>query len=139
VTKRDEHGGKRVTRAVARRRAETYRDDPERARRLAEQVREKADRQQGRLAEVWQSLMTLQRLVRAWASGRYRRVPWRSIALAIAALIYFLMPLDVMPDWLIGVGFIDDASFIAFVVKSIQDDLDNFLDWETQQGEAWDP
>lgn len=123
----------RVTRSKARRRAEAYREDPERARRLVERVRDKAERQKGRLSDVWQSLMALKRLVRAWATGAYRRIPWQSIALAIAALIYFLMPLDVIPDWLVGFGFIDDASFIVWVVKSIKDDLDAFLEWEKQE------
>jgi len=138
VGERQEQGARPVTRSSARRRAEAYRQDPERARRLVEQVRAKADRQRGRLSEVWQSLTALQRLVRAWAGGTYRRVPWQTIALAIAALIYFLMPLDLVPDWLVGVGLLDDAGFIAWVVQSIRDDLDAFIAWEKQQAQARD-
>jgi uncharacterized membrane protein YkvA (DUF1232 family) len=38
-----------------------------------------------------------------------------------------------IPDALVGIGFIDDAAVIAFVVAQINADLDNFLAWEVAQ------
>lgn len=52
--------------------------------------------------------------------------------LVIAAIIYFVSPIDFMPDMLPG-GFIDDAAVIAYVVTQIKADLDNFLAWEVER------
>jgi uncharacterized membrane protein YkvA (DUF1232 family) len=126
-----------VGRAGARsvlRRAGRLAKDPRRAQRLVDAAAKKSRRREGALAGVWDSLMTLMRLVRAWATGRYRRVPWHSIVLAIAGVLYFVMPLDLVPDWIIGAGLLDDAAVIAWVAKSIKDDLDAFARWEELGG-----
>lgn len=53
--------------------------------------------------------------------------------MVIVAIIYFVSPIDMIPDALVGIGFIDDAAVIAFVVAQINADLDNFLAWEVAQ------
>ena len=50
--------------------------------------------------------------------------------LSIAAILYFVNPLDVIPDLLPAFGFLDDAGVLAFVLQSIRKDIDRFLDWE---------
>jgi uncharacterized membrane protein YkvA (DUF1232 family) len=89
----------------------------------------KADANKGRIKAVWSNLKALARMLRAWAGGRYREVPWRSLMAALAALIYFVNPFDLVPDFLI-VGLADDALFVGWVLASIQTDLSNFLLWE---------
>ena len=70
------------------------------------------------------------RLLKAWRRGDYPVVPWRTIILAIATLIYFVDPFDLIPDFVPVIGYLDDATVIAFVVESIRRDLDKFLAWE---------
>lgn len=77
-------------------------------------------------------LRALLRLTKAWATGRYRQVPWKSMLFAIAGIVYFLNPIDLIPDALIGIGFIDDAAVIAGVVKAIHNDLRAFERWEAE-------
>ena len=54
------------------------------------------------------------------------------MVLVISAIIYFVMPTDLIPDILPG-GFIADVTVIGFVIKQIKADLDNFLAWEVEQ------
>jgi uncharacterized membrane protein YkvA (DUF1232 family) len=75
-------------------------------------------------------LVLLVRLVRAWALGQYTAVPWKSILYAVAALLYFLNPIDLIPDAIVGIGFIDDAAVAAAVVSAIHADLQTFRQWE---------
>ena len=66
------------------------------------------------------------KMLLAYINGSYRSVPWRSIVLITASLIYFITPIDVVPDFIPGVGFIDDVSVILWVFKSVYTDIEEF-------------
>ena len=93
----------------------------------------KAGKKEGALKAVWEDLMTFFRLLSAWYKGRYKEIPWNAILLIIAAVLYLLMPLDLIPDVIPVAGFVDDVSVIMWVVLQIHDDLENFRKWEKQQ------
>lgn len=118
----------------AKNKAEEYARDPEKAKKLVDEAMKKAKgKNKGPLGEVWRYLTALIRLTRAYFNKRYTDVPWQTIVLAIAAIIYFVSPIDLIPDFIVGAGYLDDAAVISFVVASIKADLDNFLDWEDDQ------
>lgn len=115
----------------ARSRAERLRDDPDAARRTAEKALRKAQKNRGRLSEVWEELTALLRLVEAWATGAYREIPAKSVTLALLGVVYFLSPIDAIPDFLPVIGFGDDAAVLYWVIGSIRDDIDAFRRWES--------
>ena len=41
------------------------------------------------------------------------QTPTRVRAILLAALAYFIMPIDVVPDMLVGIGFTDDMAVLA--------------------------
>jgi uncharacterized membrane protein YkvA (DUF1232 family) len=51
--------------------------------------------------------------VALWFAGRDPATPTASKALIMAALAYFVIPADMLPDWFAGLGFTDDAAVIA--------------------------
>ena len=113
--------------------AEDYLHDPEKSKKLLDEAVRKAndkEKMKGPLAEVWNSLTALFRLLRAYIRRDYTMIPWGSIVLVVVAIIYFVSPLDLIPDWIPLAGFIDDAAVIGFVIKQIKNDLDAFLQWE---------
>ena len=116
--------------------AKTYLKDKKRTQHLIQAALNKAYQHRGQMTKVWSELMALVRMVRAWSRGEYKRLPGRSILMALAAVIYFLDPLDLIPDFIPGIGYLDDATVIAFVFSSIHKDLQNFLDWERQKNES---
>lgn len=79
------------------------------------------------------NLGTLRRMLRAYKQGDYTQLPWRSVVLIIAALIYFVSPLDFIPDILPILGLTDDIAVILWVYNSIKSDIDLFKKWESQQ------
>lgn len=113
-----------------KKKAEIYASDKTRASILIRKALHKAEKQKNNLIKIWDDLTNLFRLILAWNDGTYTEIPWKTIVLAIAAMIYFVNPFDVIPDFLSGIGYLDDISIIAFVIKSIHQDLDNFLKWE---------
>jgi uncharacterized membrane protein YkvA (DUF1232 family) len=44
------------------------------------------------------------------------RTPLRVRAVLLAALAYFILPADLIPDWLVGLGFTDDASVLTIAM-----------------------
>jgi uncharacterized membrane protein YkvA (DUF1232 family) len=104
--------------------------DRGRALRLATAAFRKARRHRTALVGAWADLQTLIRLIKAWARGDYRAVPWRTVLLVVVALLYFVNPVDAILDPLPGIGYLDDASMIALVVAAIRGDLQRFLRWE---------
>ena len=103
--------------------------------RAVEQASAKASKQHKRLRAVHEELGILFRMLKAWSSGAYRAVPVRSITMALAAVLYFLLPLDFIPDFILGTGFLDDIAVIGFVLQSIGKDIDLFRQWEGVNGD----
>jgi len=74
-------------------------------------------------------------MIRDYWNGNYRDVPWKSIAAIAGALIYVLNPLDVIPDLLFGIGFLDDAGVVALCLKLVESDLHRYAAWKEHQEE----
>jgi uncharacterized membrane protein YkvA (DUF1232 family) len=68
------------------------------------------------------------RMIRAYIEGEYREIPWKSMTIILASLIYFVNPFDLVPDFIPGIGFIDDISIILMVFKSVEQDVIKFQD-----------
>ena len=77
-----------------------------------------------------QKFMVIGRLAKAYAVGDYRAIPWKSILLIIGAILYFIMPLDLVPDLIPGLGLTDDIGILLAVYQSLQSEVDKFLEWE---------
>ncbi len=119
--------------AKEKRRAREYVTDKQKTAQLLKEAIEKATRNKGALRKLWVKLTALFRLLSAWAKGEYTEVSLKTILWVIAAIIYFVNPFDAIPDFIPGVGYVDDAVVIVFVINTIRRDLDKFLEWERTQ------
>lgn len=91
---------------------------------------------EGGMARVKDDGRSLVRFVAAFASGEYTDVPWRSAVYALGALLYFLSPIDLVPDFIPVLGFTDDVAVVLAVVSAIRRDLSRFERWRTGAGTA---
>ncbi|MCX6159620.1 MAG: YkvA family protein [Ignavibacteriota bacterium] len=76
-------------------------------------------------------------MLKDYKQKKYRSVPWKAIAMIVTALVYFLNPIDLIPDFLGVIGFTDDAIVLAFVFKSIRDELIKYCDWRGLNAEDY--
>ena len=125
ATKEPPRGFKRF-----RKKAERATQEPGGVWSIAQRAAGKLGRHRGRLGQLRADLPVLLRLARSWARKEYRAIPWKSIVSVVAALLYFVSPIDLIPDLIPFFGFIDDAAVVAFVLKSLQTDLAAFREWE---------
>jgi uncharacterized membrane protein YkvA (DUF1232 family) len=121
--------------ARALERAKSYAQDPKALRELVEKAARKAKSiPKAPFAELWAYLQAMLRLIRAYYRGEYRDVKIANLVLIIGAIIYVLDPLDLIPDWIPVLGFLDDATILAFAVQKTRQTLDDFTTWETTRG-----
>ena len=88
----------------------------------------------GPLRRYLSDLKLLLGIVRDYWTGEYRQLPWFTIAAVVAALLYVLNPLDMIPDILPGIGYLDDATVVAFCLNLVEADLLRYREWKLRQG-----
>ena len=75
-------------------------------------------------------LVTIGSLVKAYASGEYRDIELKSLIIMIASLVYFLSPIDLLPDFLPFLGYADDIALLTFVLQNMRGEIEKFELWE---------
>ncbi len=72
----------------------------------------------------------LGRLSKAYILGHYRQVPWKSMLVIVAAIVYFVSPIDLIPDFIPVTGLSDDFAVLLWVYNTVSIEIDKFLMWE---------
>ena len=85
------------------------------------------------LRDVWESLLAFFRLIRAYVSGSYRHVSPKALLMIVASIVYFVSPIDLIPDFILGLGLIDDATILGWTIRACAPDLAAFMQWEQSQ------
>ncbi len=114
---------------VFRKKAESYSRDLDKTKRLLDEAVAKTASEKKRLEKIWYELNILVRMIRAWARKEYKHVPVKTIITVLAALLYFVNPFDVIPDFVTGLGLLDDITVITLVFNSIRKDIERFAQW----------
>lgn len=113
--------------------AEEYLKRPTRVKQLLNDAYKKASEKNdiGSIAhEAWETIQTLFRLIRASVSGEYQGLPTTTVVAAIAVTLYFLSPIDLIPDFIPVLGLLDDMALVAWFSTTIKEEMDKFTAWE---------
>lgn len=116
--------------------AHEYFNDKERAEDLLNKAKQKAEDNEIPLKEILEKLQLLFEVLQAWYKGTYKEIPKGSIIMIIASILYFVSPVDLIPDFIPVIGLVDDAAVIAFAIKQLSADLEKFKVWKESNGES---
>ncbi len=73
-------------------------------------------------------------LVRSFAKKEYTNIPMGSFIAITSALIYFVSPIDIVPDSIPLLGYIDDAAVVAACWKLVESDVKEYVKWREDNG-----
>jgi uncharacterized membrane protein YkvA (DUF1232 family) len=84
----------------------------------------------GPLKKFAQTMKILFSMVKDYANGSYKEIPWTTIAAIVVALIYVFSPIDLIPDFIPGIGLLDDAAVMSVCLAAIAKDLVKYKKWK---------
>lgn len=119
-------------------RADKYLNDKDKAMNLLENAKEKAEKKKGPLHDAWGKIQLFFSVFEDWIKGRYKVIPFKSIAMITVGIIYFVIPTDLIPDFILGFGFADDAAVLVFIYKQVSNDLQDYKIWKEKQKQEED-
>ena len=90
-------------------------------------------KENGPLGRFIADLKLLFSLVQDYVKGEYREIPYWSIAAIVAALLYVLSPIDLIPDVIPGIGYVDDGLVVATCLVMVEQDLHDYREWKKNQ------
>ncbi|RYG15415.1 MAG: DUF1232 domain-containing protein [Chitinophagaceae bacterium] len=93
----------------------------------------KAVTNKGALEGVWEKMILLFAIAKDYVNGDYTEIPKRSIVAILGGIIYFLSPIDIVPDFVPVLGFIDDVFVLNLVYKQVLKDLEKYKIWKDAQ------
>jgi uncharacterized membrane protein YkvA (DUF1232 family) len=77
-------------------------------------------------------ILIFKRMIQAHRSGKFK-VSAKTLGLIVLGLVYFITPIDIIPDFIPLLGFTDDLSVLLAVFNSVKHEVDDFLNWEKTQ------
>lgn len=108
-----------------------YIKEPFKLKKMIEEVLDKISKLQiGPIDELIESLYLIIGMIQDYINGNYKKLPSRTFSMGIMALLYFLVPTDIIPDWILSIGFLDDFVIITNLGKQMQKDIDEYKEWK---------
>lgn len=69
-------------------------------------------------------------MIRDYSEGKYTEVPKWTITAMVFVLLYVLNPIDLIPDIMPVVGFMDDIAVLYLIWQLVKDDLKKYMEWK---------
>jgi len=81
-------------------------------------------------------LRTVIRMIKAHYTGAYKAFSATTMLALAFVLVYFITPIDLIPDFIPGLGLSDDISLFYFIFKNLAEDIEAFQNWESEEENA---
>ena len=98
---------------------------------LAHAVNKTEDRKY--IGGLWDNVLLSISLVRDWMRGDYRSISRATLLTIVGGILYFVAPIDLIPDFIPRLGFFDDAAVFMLVFKQIASDIQKYKEWKRSE------
>ncbi len=85
--------------------------------------------EKGVLDKIWDDLPHMFGMAKDWITGKYKEIPISSIIAILGGIIYFLSPIDIIPDFIPIIGYLDDIFVLNLVIDQVRKDIDKYKEW----------
>lgn len=100
-------------------------------------VESKAFQSSARLKGVRADLTLALRMIKQTVKGEYKGLSNDSLVIFIAAFLYFLNPMDLIPDFLIPIGLTDDLGLLVWVFAKFRGELESYRKWHDSNSDQF--
>ena len=83
--------------------------------------------------ELMNLIQLFLRMIKKSLAGEYSAFSHKTLLSLVFGLLYFVTPMDVVPDFIPLLGFSDDLSIVYFIIKNFKSDIEAFKVWELNQ------
>ncbi|KKJ76135.1 hypothetical protein WH95_15215 [Kiloniella litopenaei] len=87
-----------------------------------------------KLKKVALKITFSEKLLAAYFCATDRKTPLKAKAILMAALAYFVVPADLIPDFIIAFGFTDDISVLIAAINSVKKHI---TEQHVEKAQAW--
>lgn len=113
-------------------RAQRIITDPERMERLAKDSFSLL-RGKKKFSEVQSEAELLVNMVKDTIRGRYKGLGKKNVIMIVAGLLYLVNPMDIVPDFIFGIGFADDLGVLVYVISRLSEEIARYRQWKKPQ------
>ena len=85
-----------------------------------------------KLGENLSKIPIMVSLVRSYVKKEYTKIPMGSIIAIVSALLYFVSPIDLIPDFIPVAGYSDDVAVILVCWQYVKKDIEEYGRWRDQ-------
>ena len=119
-------------------RAQRIITDPERMERLAKDSFSLL-RGKKKFSEVQSEAELLVNMVKDTIRGRYKGLGKKNVIMIVAGLLYLVNPMDIVPDFILGIGFAYELGVLVYVISRLSEEIARYRQWKKPEGEVETP
>lgn len=85
-----------------------------------------------KLNQAIEPIKIFKRMITAHRAGSYK-LSSKTMGFLVLGILYFITPMDIIPDFLPLIGFADDVSVLIAIFNLLKNEVQDFLVWEKSQ------
>ena len=103
-------------------------------------IKDKIDKAYPALKTALKNVRVLYALFKDAVKGNYKLHP-SSVAMIGGGLLYFILPTDLIPDFIPVIGYLDDLAVLTTIMSSLKKEISEYRTWKERvnEGETRDP
>ena len=85
------------------------------------------------VGEQLSNISELCSMVNDYMYGVYTKIPKTTVITFVAAMLYFISPIDLIPDIIPLIGYADDMFVFSLIMEAAKKDIKEYKKWKEQQ------